>query len=109
MDPAELLERRQRGIELAVSIDRLGDRPAVGERQPVLQRLPVGHVGGAEFDGEADEVVLGVIDVEPQKAHALAAPQLHRKAGLLVPVLESGHRYPPRGELAAAPTRMLPI
>jgi hypothetical protein len=43
-----------------------------------------------------------MIDVEPQQAHALPAPQLHRKAGLLVPVLETGHLSPPRRELAAA-------
>jgi len=76
VDPAELLEWGfERRKLLGVDGRRCGGG-WIGESQAVAQRDEAGGARALNFDGEADEVGLGVGDVHTKQAHALAAPEL---------------------------------
>jgi hypothetical protein len=74
--PAKSLQRGLQGREIAEAINSLGRT----EREAVGQTLKVGAAGFAELDGEADEVVLRLVDIEAEQTRRFTASQFDPKS-----------------------------
>src|SRR5262249_36878966 len=92
--PAKLLKRRLRRVEFDIAGDRGARRLVVRKGDAVPEREERVRTRAPALDGEADQVGLGLVDVEPDHAHALAPPQLHREAVRAVAALEVAHGGP---------------
>jgi hypothetical protein len=94
MHPAESLQRGLQGGEIAETIDSSGRT----EREPIGQILKVGRTRIPELNGEADEVIVGLIDIKAEQTRRLTAPQSDPKSANFIEDRHITHDcYLPRG------------
>src|SRR5262249_27314629 len=91
VNPAKLLKGRFKGRIVPEAINRLISRLIIGKRNAIAQWNEIGAPWTFDFYRESDEIGFWIIDIHPDEAHPLAAPQLHTQSVLLILIHENTH------------------